>query len=382
MFCIPIKADAMYNPTVVLFIMASDKQLRQQELDILMEWVTDQHTLKRYVPRLSDVIQYAYASLGYRQLTPTAIARRLRLHPAYHMNSSQKRTSHRGKRYRPIIVNTLGTLHGDIGFFAVTRDYETPLRYRGGFLILKDVLSRYLYVAILNKNRNADSMIRAFQTVLDKHERQFGTEGHKIKSIAFDRETSVMSNKVQNFLRDNNIHFHPFKYSASKSKMAENAIRLIRTDMKRLVMSEPRQRWWNLMDDVVKSLNTKEIVINKKHLGWAPVDVNKKNLHRFRHDLEKADPAHYFSQFEIAPHQIKFKYPVGSVVRPKLIVTSSAVIGEKRSEINLEKDPFVILEHIAYVNAQLEAAPAYRCINHHTREEEIFDESDLAESFL
>jgi hypothetical protein len=346
-----------------------------------MEWVSDQHTAKHSVPRLSDVIKYAYTALGYRELTSSAIARRLRLHQAYHMNSAQKRIYHRGKRYRPIIVNTLGTLHGDIGFFSVTREYETPLRYRGGYLILKDVLSRYLYVVVLNKNRNADSIIKAFEKVLQMHNEQFGSDGHKIKSIAFDRETSVMSKKVQEFLRENNIHFHPFKYSVSKSKMAENAIRLIRTDMKRLLLSTDK-RWWNMMDDVVKNLNNKEIVINKKHIGWAPADVNNKNLHRFLRDLEKADPAHYFSQFEIAAHQIRFKYPVGSIVRPKLLVTSSAVIGEKRSEVNLEKDPFIILEQIAYVNAQLEASPAYRCMNHYTRDIEIFDESDLAESKL
>jgi len=363
--------------------MASDsKSLPLQELDVLMEWVNEQHRTKFYVPRLSDVIKYAYTTLGYHQLTQSAISRRLRLHPAYHMNSSQKRTYHRGKRYRPIIVNTLGTLHGDIGFFAVTRDYETPARYRGGYLILKDVLSRFLYVAILNKNRSADSIIRGFKQILDKHNQQFGPDGHRIKSISFDRETSVMSKKVQAFLQENNISFHPFKYSASKSKMAENAIRLIRTDMKRLAQPKKGFYWWNLMDKIVDGLNQKEIVINKKRLGWAPADINKSNMHRFLRDLDNADPAHYFGQFEVATHLVKFKFPVGSVVRPKLIVTSSAVIGEKRSEINLEQDPFLIVEHIAYVNAQLEASPAYRCMNTHTREEEIFDENDLAESML
>lgn len=363
--------------------MASEsKSLRQQELDVLMEWVSEQQRSKFSVPRLSDVIKYAYTTLGFDKLSQSAISKRLRLHPAYHMNSLQKRTYHRGKRYRPIIVNTLGTLHGDIGFFAVTREYETPARYRGGYLILKDVLSRYLYVAILNKNRTADSIIKGLQTILDQHNRHFGPNGHKIKSISFDRETSVMSKKVQTFLRENNISFHAFNYSASKSKMAENAIRLIRTDIKRLADPIKKLYWWNLMDKVVNTLNQKEIVINKKRLGWAPADINNSNLHRFLKNLDNADPAHYYGQFEVATHQVKFKFPVKSVVRPKLIVTSSAVIGEKRSEINLEKDPFIVLEHIAYVNAQFEAAPAYRCINTNTNEEEIFDENDLAESML
>jgi hypothetical protein len=55
-------------------------------------------------------------------------------------------------------------------------------------------------------------------------------------------------------------------------------------------------------------------------------------------------------------------------------------VGEKRSEVSLEKDPFVVTEQIPYVNARLEVGRSYRCSNLRTREEEIFDESDLAES--
>jgi hypothetical protein len=61
-------------------------------------------------------------------------------------------------------------------------------------------------------------------------------------------------------------------------------------------------------------------------------------------------------------------------------VTSSAVIGEKRSAVSVEQDSFIVAEHIAYVNARFEIGRAYRCINKRTREEEIFDENDIAES--
>ena len=87
-----------------------------------------------------------------------------------------------------------------------------------------------------------------------------------------------------------------------------------------------------------------------------------------------------FSQSEISPQLVKFKYPVGTVVRPKLLITSSAVIGEKRSEVNLEQDPFVVTQQLAYVNARNEVGRTYRCVNQRTRETEIFDENDLAES--
>ena len=77
---------------------------------------------------------------------------------------------------------------------------------------------------------------------------------------------------------------------------------------------------------------------------------------------------------------MNFKYSVGTLVRPKLLVTSSAVIGVKRSEVNLEQDAFVITEQIAYVAQNFKIGRAYCCSNLATREEEIFDEWDLAES--
>lgn len=360
--------------------MASEKTLRKQELDVLMEWVTERVNSTSLVPRVDDVVHYAYQTLGYTQLKRSAIARQLRLHPYYLMNSQQQRIKHRSKRHRPIIANSLGMLHGDIGFYAVVRDYETPKKYRGGFLVLKDILSKFLYVALLDTNRNADSIIKALKEIFKQHENAFGPNGHQIKSIAFDRETSVMSNKVQRFLEESNISFHAFKYSSSKSKMAENAIRLIRTDMKRMTLTNSSWRWWKLMDRVVDNLNSKIIIINKKRLAWAPKDVDKNTVDQYVNSLHKADPAHYYSQFEIAPQLVNFKYPLGALVRPKLIVTSSAVIGEKRSEINLEKDYFVIDEQLPYVNANLEVANAYKCVNQNTGEVEIFDENDLAET--
>jgi hypothetical protein len=360
--------------------MATEKILRQQELDVLMEWVTERVDSTAFVPRVDDVVHYAYQTLGYTQLTRAAIAKQLRLHPYYMMNSSQQRIKHKSRRHRPIIANSLGMLHGDIGFYAVVRDYETPKKYRGGFIVLKDIVSKFLYVALLDTNRNADSIIKALKHIFQQHMDAFGPNGHKIKSIAFDRETSVMSNKVQQFLEDHFISFHAFKYSSSKSKMAENAIRLIRTDMKRMTLTNSSRRWWKLMDQVVDGLNSKFIIIKKTRLQWAPKDVDKNNVDEYLNSLHKADPAHYFGQFEIAPQLVNFKFPLGTFVRPKLIVTSSAVIGEKRSEINLEKDTFVVEEQLPFVNANLEIGNAYKCVNQRSGEVEIFDENDLAKT--
>lgn len=352
---------------------------REKELDIVMEWVTERMASKGQVPRVSDVVHYTYTTLGFRQLKPAQIARRLRLHPAYVMTSSQSRGLKRSGRYRPIVTNTLGMLHGDIGYFPITRKYETPVTYRAGFLVLRDVLSRYLYVAIVRKNKSAESMIRAFSEIFKQHEAAFGPHGHKIVSISFDQETSVMSKKVQDFLRDNNIKFHAFKFSSSKSKVAENAIKQIRNVMAKLSEQYP-DPWWHLLGSVVNILNHREIAIRGKRLSWRPRDVTTSTLNEFLRDLYKANPVHQFSQYEISPQTVSFKYPVQTVVRPKLIVTSSAVIGEKRSAISVEQDSFIVAEQIAYVNARFEIGRAYRCLNRRTQEEEIFDEDDLAES--
>lgn len=354
---------------------------REKELDIVMEWVTDRISSKGQVPRVADVVHYAYTTLGFRQLKPSAIARRLRLQKAFVMTSSQTRGPKRSRRYRPIIANTLGMLHGDIGFFPLTREYETPVTFRAGFLVLRDVLSRYVYVAVLRKNKSAESMIRAFEDIFEQHRATFGQNGHKIVSISFDQETSVMSKKVQDFLQANHVKFHAFKFSSSKSKMAENAIKQIRNVMAKLIEQYPdEKRWWRLMDAVVNILNHREIIIRGRRLRWRPRDVNLGTLDEFLRDLYKANPAQQFGQYNVAPHTVSFKYPVNSLVRPKLIVTSSAVIGEKRSAISLEQDSFIVTEHIAYVNANFEIGRAYRCVNKRTREEEIFDEQDLAES--
>jgi len=168
----------------------------------------------------------------------------------------------------------------------------------------------------------------------------------------------------------------------SKAKAAEGAIQLLRTNMTRMLapLDESKRKWWPNVAQCAASLNESPIVIDGKRLNWRPVDINKHNLADFLADLYKAVPVQFFAQFAVAPQLVSFKYSVGTVVRPKLLVTSSAVIGIKRSEVNLEQQAFIITEQIAYVARNFKIGRAYRCSNLATREEEIFDEWDLAES--
>jgi len=207
-------------------------------------------------------------------------------------------------------------------------------------------------VVILRGAKKAKALIRAFDELLQQHLAQYGDDGHRILSISFDQEPGIMSNKVQSYLRKKNIQFHSFDFSVSKAKVAEGAINLLHTTMTRLLapLEESKRKWWQHIAKAVASLNASRIVVNGKRLNWPPIDINKHNLADFIADLYKVVPVQFFAQFDVAPQLVNFKFSVGSVVRPKLLVTSSAVIGVKCSEVNLEQQAFIITEQIAYID--------------------------------
>jgi hypothetical protein len=360
----------------------------KEQLDIVMKWVTDQ-IKKQDVPRSTDVLDYAYRVLRFRNLSKNVILKRLRLHPAYLMTSTQARQRLRSGKHRPIIVNSLGNLHGDIGFYPVTREYETPVSFRSGFLVCKDILSRYIFVSILKKTRTADSIIQGFNNILKEFRKKYN--GMHVQSLAFDQEKSVMSNKVQNYLKEKFIKFHPFANTSSKSKMAENAIKQIRTTVARLKgHTENKEiRWWRLIDAAVQTLNKRPIKINGKYLSlpyntdhpyYTPNDVNASNLKDYISKLQKAAPDYYWAQFSIAPQTVKFKYEIGTFVRPKLIIISSEVIGTKRSEVTLSKEVFIIEKQLPFVSRRHTIEKSYICKSLITGKVENFSEDDLAET--
>ena len=139
-----------------------------------------------------------------------------------------------------------------------------------------------------------------------------------------------------------------------------------------------KDRWWNLLPKVIDNLNNQEIVVDKKPLGFTPNQVTKENVAMFIRKLHKAVPAYYFAQFDIAPSLVTFKFPVGALVRAKLISTSSDVLGNKRSEINLTDQVFYIKKTVPYVTRKMTIGKAYKCINVKTGEIEIFQEDEIS----
>jgi hypothetical protein len=361
-----------------------DERKLKEQMELLLQWVTEQ-VKKNDPPRVSDVIDYAYRILGFTKLKQAAIRRALRLHPAYELSAPQKWRRKRWNKFRPILVKMLGCLHGDIGFFPVTRDYPTPARFRSGFLVCKDVLSRFTYVAILNKTRDAESMVKAFSNIIEQYKIQ--NPGHSIVSLAFDKERSVVGNTFQNLLKDNNISFHAFQNTSSKSKMAEGEIRIIRNQIRKLRYNK-EQRWWHLLEPAVNSLNRQPIRVQNKLLKnpvtgtyFTPAGVNVENVGTFISALEKAVPAYYFNQFMVDPELLNFKFKVGSFVRQKLIASSSAAIGEKRSDIALGDTVFVVTRLLAYVSKALTPEKLYIVENvRDSEDKEAFDEDEIAET--
>jgi len=358
--------------------METDKNFaRDRQLDQLMGWV-DEQIGNGNVPRFSDVIDYARVEDSYKGLKPKMITARLRLHKNYFMSASQQRPARRSRKYRPVLTNALGTLHCDIGYFSISEHYATPRTYRAGFLVCKDVLSRFIYAVPLKMAKSSQALLAAFETVFDRHEKIFGSQGHKIISISFDQERAVLSHQVQKFFKEKQVAFHAFKFSSSKAKSAESAIKQIRSTLTRLVASQPDKRWWIHLQNVADILNARPIVVAGKKMSFSPRDVNLGNLAAFRKELHKKAPYYDLNQFDLHPALANFAFSIGDLVRPKLIVTSAALIGSKRSEVALSKTIFLVQKQFAYISVGYHLSKAYLCVALNNPEEsELFDEGDI-----
>jgi hypothetical protein len=340
---------------------------------LLSEWIGERLRLGD-VPRVTDMLRYARGA--GMSLNSKQVRRLLEQNPVYMFNLHQQEEV--GTRnYRPIVSKTLGTLHCDIGYFAKSRHYETPVTFRAGFLVAVDVVSRYVYLVAMKKSKRKEAMVEIFKTLLSVH-RAAGHK-HKITSISFDKETSVMSKLVQTFLADKGISFTSFKMSRSKAKHAEGCIKRVRETMARLQRHYgPKRKWWTLLSEVAIVLNNREIIIDGKRIdGYTPATVTLDNLDDFLNKVYKSDPSAYAAQFNVDPQGVDFAYSVGTYVRAKLIVTSSAVIGNKRSETNLTDQIFRIIEQKPFVTKRLSIGKGYRCLNLRTGEVEFFSETDI-----
>jgi len=99
--------------------------------------------------------------------------------------------------------------------------------------------------------------------------------------------------------------------------------------------------------------------------------------------LEKAVPAYYFNQFMLDPKLFNFKFKVGTLVRQKLVASSSAVIGEKRADSALGSVVYEVKRLLAYVSKALTPEKLYIVVNiEDSTDQEAFDEDEIAESVV
>lgn len=371
---------------------SKDKKLAlAPNLEALNVWLEEKLRVGQ-VPRVSDLLEAS--KRGGWSLGRSALIKQLQSNPVYMFNMHQQKKKLGSRKFRPVVSTSLGYLHCDIGFFSKSRHYLTPPTFQTGFLAARDVLSRFVYLVVLRKSRKGASMISAFETLLALH--SAAGHAHPVRGISFDRERSVVSREVQEFLQKRHIKFTAFKMSSSKAKHAESLIGQVRTDVARLErfrqlefyrMRKTRKadragmgsaaRWWNLLGDVATGLNDKEIVVGGKRTGFKPRDVSDSNLPEFLTALYKAVPAYYAAQFQVSPRFVNFRYSVGTHVRAKLISTSSAVLGIKHSETSLEDPIYRILTAIPYVTRKLTLGKSYKCVKVNSGEQEVFDENDI-----
>jgi len=330
---------------------------------------------KGEVPRVGDIREF----IKRKQLKPIkrdALQKLIQLNPIYTANVHQERDKLRSGKQRPIISNTLGHLHGDIGYYSVVRGYVTPKTFQYGFFVVKDILSRFIYVELMKGPKTATNLIKVMNRILLQHKTIH--PDYNILSLSFDKERAMIGHKMEAFLLKKNIQLYVFERSVTKASVAENGIKLLRTDVQRLQNYNNKARWWDLLPIAADSLNKKEIVIRGKKTGYRPIDVNPSNVKKFIKKVHKLVPGYYFTQFNYPRQLTKFKFDIGDFVRPKTILSSTQVIGNKTSQVNLDLTRFKILDHYPFVTTDLSLRKLYKCINLFTEEIEIFAEEDLA----
>ena len=351
---------------------------KKRDLELLEKWVNERVAVHD-APRVPDVLRYAKRE-GLK-VTRKDVSLLVRLNKYYAQSMHQQRPVKKSKKYRPVVATNLGHLHADIGFISITSRLKYPVRpiHRGGFFVAVDVLSRFVYIVELKFNRQAPSIIKALEEILVKHKK--AGNDYPIRSISFDQEKSVVGKKVQDWLKDHNIKFHSFEMTASKSKFAENMIGRIRSYWSKLNEKYNFEKpWWDMILETERHFNKEQpIIVDGKYVGnYTPDSINQSNIQEFLKSLQGAAPAYYWAQFNIDPSNVKFEFKIGDFVRAKLIVVSSAVIGEKRSERHLTDQVYKIIRAMPYVRRNMSIGKLYTCQNiEDPYKVEHFDQEDL-----
>ena len=125
-------------------------------LEAISLWLSEKLRVGN-VPRISDIVDLVKRE-GLK-VSRKNIVDLLQKDPVYAFNMHQQKKRLGSRKHRPVLSSSLGFLHCDIGYFSKSRHYSTPSTFQAGFLACKDVLSRYVYLIVLKKNRQALSIM-------------------------------------------------------------------------------------------------------------------------------------------------------------------------------------------------------------------------------
>jgi len=340
-----------------------------KEVEKIQQWVQNQLTMG-YVPRLRDVVE----GMRDERLTRRQIRQALIKMPAYQAVLPQQRPRGGGRKRRMIAMTTLGYYHADIGFYAVQSKYPTPKKYQSGFLVLVDTVSRYVLIDVLPFNRLAKTVIKVLQRLFDRHRQ---VHEFPVRGLSFDQERSIMSHRVQLFLKDQHVTFADFTYSSSKAKLAENTIGRIRATMA-VLENTTNKPWWTLLQRVETILNQQPLVLYGRPMPdrMTPASVTEKNLPKLQAHLP---PAAYFGQFNLDASLVPFEFEVGDTVKVKTKVISSQVLGPKRKIHQLADPVFRILQRHAYARLDMSVGRCYAVVDavDASQRVHVFEEEEL-----
>lgn len=337
------------NPNVVALATVNAKDQRWLSLKA---WITQQ-LAGLANPRVSDIISQG-KRLGLRAKEVRTLLQMDM--PEYRTTTSKVFQSQRKSRLYNSRV--LGVYSCDIAFFGKIRPEMARISasYLAGALLCRDITSRYVIAEPLQHGRSAESIKAAFLRVFEKHEKK---HSHPIRAILFDGESGVKSLTVRAMLAKRNISLHIFEYSKIKSAHSEGLIKHLRAAFQRVRLQDGSDREWHqIMDRIVDATNAQDIIINNVRMNFSANDINNKTLGKFFAALEKLSPVYLYSHFSIDTEMLDYRYAIGTYVALKMKAISTNV-HDKRSEIAVDSEEWIIVRHVAYLSSRMQVVRCY-----------------------
>ena len=335
---------------------ATEKELLPTEEDFqivqLKQWL-DLELSSYRAPRMTDILAYA-KKLGLAKSRARAwIQTNV---PAYRQTTAKVFAS--GKPSRIYSSQTLGVLSADLAFFGKIRPdmKRLSLAYSAGALVARDILNHKTYCVVLKDGKKAKSVVDAFKQLLKEHKE--ANMGYNIKTILFDAEKAITSKLFMEFVEENHLTLHVYRYSKSASAFSESAIRVLRTYFERWNIHGNQDEWHKSCHKATQHMNSLPIIIRGIQLSFSPNQVTQANLGKFLNELHSKRPEFYYSHFSIDTEMVDFKFAVNDVVSLKLKSISTKAI-DKRSEHSVDLAVWIIIQRVAYFSNKMTIIPCY-----------------------